>query len=56
MQSGLHAILFAIKRDETQRQSTAKLLMTFGKHNPMELFTDLLQAHTASWAEYAALC
>ena len=32
------------------------MLMVFGKHNTMELFTDLLQQHAGSWSEYASLC
>lgn len=50
------AYLNELNCNKANREATAKLLMVFGKNNPMELFTDLLQQHAGSWSEYASLC
>jgi hypothetical protein len=56
MQSGLQAILYCVAHDEELRDRLAILLMHFGKHNPMELFTDMLQSQLSNWTEYATFC
>ena len=53
LQTGLQGILYSIEKNSTLIEKICILLMNFGKHNPMELFTDLLQSNTQTWDQYA---